>query len=122
AFLNLHDWDQRKAADLQSQAVAGAATGIGKAYDDAMIFAVTPPPITGMSTTGGFEGYVQSRAGGTSAELGEKLQAFIDAATARPEIAGIQTTFNTGVPRFRAEVDREKARAMGVEVDAIFET
>ncbi len=122
AFLNLHDWDQRKTADLQSQAVAVAATGIGAGYDDALMFAVNPPPITGMSTTGGFEGYIQNRAGGTSAELGQKVAAFIEAAIARPEIAGVQTTFDTGVPRFRAEVDRERARAMGVEVDAIFET
>jgi multidrug efflux pump subunit AcrB len=46
----------------------------------------------------------------------------VQAANARPELRGVSTTFSTGVPQYRIDVDREKAKALGVPITSIFET
>ncbi|MGP4763520.1 efflux RND transporter permease subunit, partial [Klebsiella pneumoniae] len=75
---------------------------------------------TGMSTTGGFEGYIQDRSGGSVEQLGEKVQAFLAAAQKRPELAGVQSTFNASVPQYYIDLDRTKARALGVSISDVF--
>jgi len=64
SFVRLLDWDLRPDANQTSQAVAGAMMKGLSANKEAMLIAVTPPPIMGMSTTGGFEMYIQDRTGG----------------------------------------------------------
>ena len=81
-----------------------------------------PPPIPGMSTTGGFELYLQDRSGGSLESLAQAAQRVIQAANQRPELAGVSTTFNTGVPQYSIDVDREKAKALGVPITTIFDT
>ena len=75
-----------------------------------------------MSTTGGFELYLQDRSGGSLESLAQAAQRFIQAANQRPELAGVSTTFNTGVPQYSIDVDREKAKALGVPITTIFDT
>jgi len=79
-----------------------------------------PPPITGMSTTGGFEAYIQDRSGGNVEALGTKVQAFLAAAAKRPELGGVQSTFSANVPQYYIDLDRTKARALGVSISDVF--
>ena len=44
------------------------------------------------------------------------------AANKRPELRGVSTTFTTAVPQYRTDVDREKARALGIPINTIFDT
>ncbi|KAF0092900.1 MAG: putative RND-type multidrug efflux pump membrane protein [Puniceicoccaceae bacterium 5H] len=122
SFITLKDWDERAAPELQAQQVAGAASGMGAKYQDAIIFSFNAPPITGLSSTGGFESYIQDRSGGDQQQLNAKVQEFVAAANARPELAGVRTTLNVSVPRYRVEVDQEKARSMGVDAAQVYET
>ena len=77
------------------------------------------PPIMGMSTTGGFEGYIQNRAGATSQELMAKTQEFVDAANKRPELSNVKTTFSVSTPQYRIDLDREKAKALNVPINSV---
>ncbi|MCW7753941.1 multidrug efflux RND transporter permease subunit [Desulfobotulus sp. H1] len=122
AFANLTDWREREEPGQDAQSVAGKIMGIGMGIPEANVFAFTPPPIQGLSLTGGVEGYLAVRGDITAKEieaLGQKLMA---AANARPELINARITLDTSIPRFHAEVDREKARAMGVPINQIFET
>ena len=94
--------------------------GMGLSEKDGVVMSFNPPPITGMSTTGGFEGYIQDRSGGSVAQLGAKVQAFITAAQKRPELAGVQSTFSANVPQYYIDLDRTKAAALGVAVSDVF--
>ena len=76
----------------------------------------------GMSNTGGFEAFVQDRRGGTPAELIEATQKLVDAASKRPELTGVRTTFVSDVPQYKVQLDRDKAKALGVPIASIFET
>jgi multidrug efflux pump len=121
SFITLKDFEERKKEEDSTFALVGYLFGGGAAIKDAFVLAINPPPITGLSTTGGFEGFVQSRGGGTLKELEAATQALIAAASKRPEITGLASTFSAAVPQMRADVDREKAKQMGVAIPEIFD-
>ncbi|MET1080599.1 MAG: efflux RND transporter permease subunit [Pseudomonas sp.] len=120
SFIPLKDWKERTTAELDARNLPGAFMGMGAAQKDGLVMTFNPPPITGMSTTGGFEGFIQDRSGGSTEKLAEKVQAFLAAAGKRPELAGLQTTFNANVPQYYIDLDRTKARALGVPINDVF--
>ncbi|MBC2601283.1 efflux RND transporter permease subunit [Puniceicoccus vermicola] len=123
SFIPLKDWDERKAESLQAANVANQLTGVGMGgFPDALIFVVNAPPITGLSSTGGFEGYIQNRVGASPEEMAGVLNEFIAAASEREELSGMRSAFNASVPQYQVTVDREKARSMGVKINDIFTT
>src|SRR3954453_20028229 len=91
-------------------------------FRDGVVIGFNPPPIQGISTTGGFEFFLQDRTGGSLENLSQATQRVIAAANQRPEVRGVSTTFSTGVPQYRIDVDREKAKAVGVPIPDIFTT
>jgi multidrug efflux pump len=96
--------------------------GMNAGIEDGMVLAFNPPPIQGLSTTGGFELYVQDRSGSGTETLFNTTQALVAAAAKRPELAGVRTTMATNVPQYKINVDREKAKALGVPLTSIFST
>ncbi|WP_199154426.1 efflux RND transporter permease subunit [Chromobacterium sp. ASV23] len=123
SFITLKPWDERKSPQLSSMAVVKDIFGKGMiGVTDGMVLAFNPPPISGMSNTGGFEAYVQDRAGGNSVELGEITKKLVAAAAKRPELKGVQTTFSASVPQVFVQLDRNKAKALGVPINSVFDT
>jgi multidrug efflux pump len=121
-FLVLDDWDKRKGPESSPGAVAGGIFGFGTTIKDAFVLAFEPPPIQGLSTTGGFEGYVQAKADSDPKALAAATQKLLAATAGHPELAGVQTTFSASVPQMRIELDREKAKSLGIPVNEIFDT
>jgi multidrug efflux pump subunit AcrB len=72
------------------------------------------PPIMGLSTTGGFTGYLQSFEGATPQELFQASVQVMQAAGETPALKRVFTTFNVNVPGYRAEIDQQKALSYGV--------
>ncbi|MGR2680833.1 MULTISPECIES: efflux RND transporter permease subunit [Chromobacterium] len=123
SFITLKPWGERKAPNLSSQAVVGDTFAKGMmGITDGIVLAFNPPPISGMSNTGGFEAYVQSRGGASSVELGEVTKKLVAAAAKRPELKGVQTTFSASVPQIYVKLDRAKAKSLGVPVNTVFDT
>jgi len=121
-FLTLKDWEERKAKGSDSFAIAERARAANLAVKEGYVATFNPPPIIGLSTTGGVEAYLQSRSGAGAQELGAQVAAVIEAARARPEFAGVQSTFKASVPQVYLDVDRAKAKAIGVPLDSLFGT
>jgi HAE1 family hydrophobic/amphiphilic exporter-1/multidrug efflux pump len=119
AFIGLKDWSERRSANLSSSAVAAAVSGAGMGIKDGFVFALNPPAIEGLSTTGGFEGFVQARTGNDYVALEAAAQRLVAEASKRPELAGVTTTFSAQVPRVQVDVDRDKAKLLGVRIDDI---
>jgi hydrophobe/amphiphile efflux-1 (HAE1) family protein len=122
SFVTLTDWSKRTDPRLDARNLAPAFAALNVYFRDGVVFGFNPPPITGMSTTGGFEFYLQDRSGGSLESLSQAAQQVIQAARQRPELSGVSTTFNTNVPQYRIDVDRDKAKALGVPISAIFDT
>ncbi len=121
-FVGLKDWSERHGEALSAHSVVQSIFGIGMGVKDAFVFGANPPPIEGLSTTGGFDGFVQARTGTDYAGLEAATMKLVAAAAQRPELANVFSTFTTTVPRVHVEIDRDRARALGVAVDQAFET
>ncbi|MCH8544577.1 MAG: multidrug efflux RND transporter permease subunit [Alcanivorax sp.] len=121
-FVNLADWSERTGKGQDAASLAGRFMGMGAQIPEAFVMSFIPPPIQGLSLTGGVEGYLQVRGETTPAQIEAMGQELAAAANERPEVTGARVTLDTGIPRYSANVDREKARAVGVPINQIFET
>ena len=122
SFINLKDWSERTDPKLDARNLAPAFGALNAGFRDGVVTGFNPPPIQGMSTTGGFEFYLQDRSGGSLESLAQAAQRVVEAANRRAELSGVATTFSTGVPQYRIDVDRDKAKALGVPISSIFDT
>ncbi len=120
SFITLKNWNQRLEEDQSAEALAKTFTGIGMSQPQGIAFAFNLPPIMGMSTTGGFEAYIQNKTGKSSRELMAKTQEFLNAANKRPELSNITTTFSVSTPQYTIDLDREKAMVLNVPINSIY--
>jgi len=89
---------------------------------EGFVFAINPPSIPGLGTTGGFEFYIQNRGAGDSRATGQAVEAYLAAARQRPELAGVNTTFRGSTQQLFVDLDRNKAEVLGVPVQDAFQT
>jgi multidrug efflux pump len=82
--------------------------------NDATIFALSAPPIDGLSTSSGFEMYLQDKTGGSLESLNKIVSQILEKASTRPELAMTRSSFDITIPQFRVTLDREKAKALGI--------
>ncbi len=122
AFINLKNWSLRKDANQSSFALAGALTGELNQKLDATAFVLNPPAIMGLGLAGGFEIYLQDRTGGSINKLEEYANAIVMAANQRPELSSVRSMLTTNIPQYHLLLDRDKAKAMGVNVSDVFTT
>ncbi len=120
-WVNLKDWGERHGKDMSPGAVAAHAFGAGAKVRDAFILAFEPPPIEGLGATGGFEAYIQSRAGGDYKALEAAAQQLAAAAAQRKELIGVTSTFSASVPQMRVDLNREQAKLLGVNITDVFD-
>src|SRR3546814_17722148 len=83
-----------------------------------MVFNV--PPIAGLGNTAGFDLRVEALGGRSPAELDSAAGGLVFAANGDPALASVFTTFAVATPRLVVDLDREKAQAPGVSIDAIY--
>ncbi|HSD42730.1 MAG TPA: multidrug efflux RND transporter permease subunit [Burkholderiales bacterium] len=89
---------------------------------EGFVFAINPPSIPGLGTTGGFEFYIQNRGAGDTRVTSQAVQAYLAAARQRPELAGVTTTFRGATQQLFVDLDRNKAEVLGVPVQDAFQT
>ncbi|MEW4566631.1 multidrug efflux RND transporter permease subunit [Tautonia sp. JC769] len=120
-FLPLKEWAERDDPELRSSALAQTLQGmLGSQIREAQIMVVEPPPIRGLSQTGGFEMMVEDREGKGVEALQQVVDQFQAAAAERPELAGVFSTFSARVPQVRFDLDRTKARRLDVPISDVF--
>ncbi|MEY4641812.1 MAG: hypothetical protein RLZZ227_1806 [Pseudomonadota bacterium] len=122
SFVILNDWEERKSPELDAPNLAFTFMGMGADIKEGLVVAFNPPPIIGMSMTGGVEAYIQNRSGAGIDALMAKTNEFLAAASQRPEFASVQTTLSTSTPQYRLDVDRDKASALDIPLADIFTT
>ncbi|MGE4462512.1 MAG: efflux RND transporter permease subunit [Arcobacter sp.] len=121
-IIKLKDWSQRPNPEQEAQALLTKFSKQLMGTSEGFSFAVVPPPIMGMSVTGGFDMYVQDRKGGTIEDLGNIVNQIIEKAKTRPELMGVRTALAANIPQFKIDVDTEKAKAKGVSISDIYST
>ena len=118
AFPTLKDWsvrDNSQSAEAETAAINERFAGIS----DGAIMAVTPPPIDGLGNSGGFSLRLQDRAGlGREALLAARDQ-LLGEANGNPKILYAMMEGLAEAPQLRLQIDREKARTLGVSFESI---
>jgi multidrug efflux pump len=122
SFVTLKDWSERTEPAQDARNLAPSIAALNARFRDGVVIGFNPPPIIGISVTGGFEFFLQDRSGGTLTDLSNAVAKVVAAANQRPELRGVSTTFTAAVPQYRADVDREKARALGIPINVIFDS
>ncbi|MEP6723007.1 MAG: multidrug efflux RND transporter permease subunit, partial [Variovorax sp.] len=121
-FATLKPFDERKRADQSGGAVAGQLNQAFAGIQDAFIVMFPPPPVAGLGTTGGFKLQIEDRASLGYGQMDASVKAFMAKASKAPELAGMFTSWQVNVPQLYADIDRTKARQLGVPVTDIFDT
>lgn len=118
-FVNMVPWAER---ELTAEQLVGKIMRLGAQIEGGSAMAFNMPPIMGLSTTGGFTGYLQSFEGASPDELYQASLKLMRAAGEHPQLARVFTTFNVNVPSFRAEIDQQKALSYGVSLESLNST
>ncbi|HEX7688591.1 MAG TPA: efflux RND transporter permease subunit [Burkholderiaceae bacterium] len=121
-FVTLKPFDERKGAALSAGAIAQALNQKYGAIQDAFIVMFPPPPVQGIGTTGGFKLQLEDRGSVGIAGMDAALKAFMAKAYQAPELAGLFSSYQVNVPQLYADIDRTKARQLGVPITDIFDT
>jgi hydrophobe/amphiphile efflux-1 (HAE1) family protein len=120
-FVTLAPWSERPPEQSLEAIFAAVRPKLG-AIQGARVIALNPAPVRGLSRTGGFEFQLQDKGGGTIQQLSAVAQRVIEAANGSPELRNVFSTFRPNVPQVYVDLDRAKAKALGVPIDSVFET
>jgi hydrophobe/amphiphile efflux-1 (HAE1) family protein len=121
-FIQLQPWDKRKDKADQLAGVIATLQQKFAVIKEANVFVVSPPAIPGLGQSGGFSFVLQQRKSGDVKELEQVMGQFLGAANQRPEIAMAYSFFTAKTPGYHIDVDREKAKRLGVNVADIYST
>jgi HAE1 family hydrophobic/amphiphilic exporter-1 len=122
-FAILKPWDERP-PEQSAPNIVNALRMKLLMIPEALVLSFDPPSIPGMGNTGGFEFQVQDLAGRGSAALNDALQAVIAEARKQPELnaQGLFSTFSTSTPQLQYDLDRSKAKSLGLSLPDVFNT
>jgi len=121
-FSTLKPFEERESPQLSAGAIAMSLNLKYAVIQDAFIAIFPPPPVQGLGVVGGFKLQIEDRAGRGYEVLNEVTKAFMARAMAAPELIGQFTTYQVNVPQIFVDVDRTKARQLGVPITSVFET
>jgi HAE1 family hydrophobic/amphiphilic exporter-1 len=122
-FAVLKPWDQRGPDQAASRLVASVRPKL-LAIPDAFALSFDPPSVNGLGTTGGFEFEVEDLTGRGSAALNDATQGLLAAARKQPELnpQSLFSSFSAATPQLYYNLDRTKAKLMGLSLPDIFQT
>ena len=108
-----------------SQSGAAIAAEINKrmgAVQDAFVMVFPPPPVNGLGTTGGFKLMIEDRNNAGYDALYKAVQEIQMKAWGDKRLAGVFSSFQINVPQLFADIDRAKAKQLGVPLQTIYQT
>jgi multidrug efflux pump len=121
-FLTLDPFDQRSGDEFSAGAIAQKLQMKYAGIEEAFIAIFPPPPVRGLGTTGGFKLQIEDRAGLGYEKLAEVVAQVQQKAWQRPELTGVYSNYKINVPQLFADVDRTKAKQLGLNVKEVFDT
>ncbi|CTQ42382.1 efflux RND transporter permease subunit [Roseibium aggregatum] len=118
----MKNWEDRQAPDLRINAILAKFWAEFSTIPGANIIAFNPPPIPGLGTTGGVQVMLQQTGGGSPQDLSSALGSMIYSANQSAEVGRAYSTFRANVPQVFIDLDREKAKTLGINVSDVFTT
>jgi hydrophobe/amphiphile efflux-1 (HAE1) family protein len=119
-FVSLRHWDERKSEEQSVNAVIGKVFERFGGYEDALVLAFNPPAIRGLGVRAGFEAQLESRGISDVQKLAEVTDSLVAELSADPMFTGVSSVLNVKQPQIYVNLDRTRAKAMGLPIDEIF--
>ncbi|MFO7703687.1 MAG: efflux RND transporter permease subunit [Halopseudomonas sp.] len=119
SFASLLPWDERPGVENSAQTLVQEAMNALSSIKNATVFVLNPPSIPSLGVAGGFSFKLQDRSGvGSEALLAARNQ-LLAAASQSELLVGVRPEGEEIAPRLRVDVDRIKARALGLSISDI---
>ncbi|MBI5890742.1 MAG: efflux RND transporter permease subunit [Nitrosomonadales bacterium] len=122
SFIRLKDWDERPGPASSASAMAMRANMALFRIKQAFIFAINVPPIPELAAVGGFDFRLQDRAGQGRDKLIEARNMALGIAGKHPALVGVRPEGQEPAPQLQLDIDRLKARALGIDMADLNET
>ncbi|MHC1478673.1 efflux RND transporter permease subunit [Frateuria aurantia] len=121
-FEILKPFEERRDPSQSAAAITAALNAKFAAIQEAYIATFPPPPVQGLGTIGGFKLQVEDRSQEGLQALYQQTMGLIQKSQQVPALAGLFSSYRVTVPQVNADIDREKAKAEGVDLGDVFET
>ena len=121
-FATMKHWDERKDPSLSQEAIMAKIQEGFNQIQESIVYAFLPPAISGLGVAGGFQIQLEDRGGVGMEELDKMVQEIVQDGNAQTGLSGLNTTFRVDVPQLFAEVDRTKAKTLGIPLSEVFST
>ncbi|HEX6879080.1 MAG TPA: efflux RND transporter permease subunit, partial [Terriglobales bacterium] len=120
-FINLKDIRQREGAGHSAQDIINGLRGPLGSIREAFVVPFLPPAIQGLSAFGGFQFELLQTGAGSLEELETTMHNLVGAASQRKELqpGSLFATYSARTPQFQIDIDREKAKSLGVSFSEI---
>ncbi len=118
----LKNWKERKKANLSEISIMGALQQKFKSIANASIQVIPPPSINVGDNTGGFSLQLEDTSGHTPDELEQVANNLVARANQQPQLANVFHTFRANVPMYKLDIDRNKAKTLGVTLSQVYQT
>lgn len=116
----LKPWNERKENDME--VIMDAVRTELSRYPESKVYLSTPPVIPGLGTSGGFELQLEARGDATFDNLVDAADTLLYYAAQRKELAGLSSSLQPHIPQLYFDVDRDRAKLLGVPMADIFST
>jgi multidrug efflux pump len=123
-FFGLKPFEERTSPELSKFAILGKVNGALQQIQGARMFVVPPPAVDGLGNAGGFKLQVQDREGLGEQALYGAVWGTLGQVYGNPKssIGTPYSTYDINVPQLFANVDRVRAKQMGVKLGDIYDT
>lgn len=121
-YVVLKDWKERPGQAHHVNAMVTRVMGNFSKHPDGIVMSFNPPPIRDLGLRAGFEMQLQATAGQDVRELAQVTQDFLGKLGQRQEIQAPSGTLSVNLPQLFVELNREKAKAMGIPITDVFNT
>jgi hydrophobe/amphiphile efflux-1 (HAE1) family protein len=120
-IVTLKDFGERKGEGQSADAIIGRLAGQFRQLRGGTAVPLQPPPIIGLGTGGGFSFVIQDVQGGPPQNLAQVTRGLVIAANQNPQLSRVFSTYSATNPSIYLDIDRDKARILGVEISSIFQ-
>lgn len=118
----LKSWEERKKNDWDVDRVMADARQELETYPESKVYLSKPPVIPGLGSSGGFELQVEARGGASFDNLVAAVDSLMKYAAEHKAISGLSSSLQAEIPQLYFDVDRDKAKFLGIPMADIFST
>jgi hydrophobe/amphiphile efflux-1 (HAE1) family protein len=122
AYWVLDEFENRQGNGRSIDELIAKAQAATADINEARLMIVKPPVIQGIGSAGGFRMMLKDNSGQGYRQMQEVANAVIAQANQQDGLAGVYTFFDTGTPRVKTDIDRDKAQMLGVAPSDVFDT